>query len=127
MYAQISHVITQPTTSKERSREPLRSLLLRTQDLIEIALVELDLAAKHLLVDGPRPCAVDGEEAKDQHVHCSELVVVRVLLDDRPREPLRPCVEQVECHSLRTAARASEQAVPAQGAIVPPRPSGAAL
>ena len=71
----------------------LRQLRLR---VLEHLLVELELAAEDLLVDGPGPRSRDGEIAKHEDVHGRELVVVGVLLDDGEREALGARVLEVK-------------------------------
>merc|ERR1711865_1181116 len=72
------------------------SLLLLAEDLVELLAVEVELAAKDLLVNRELAGTGHREVAQDEHVHGRKLEVVRVRLRDAKREVLDARVEQVE-------------------------------
>eukprot|EP00964_Phaeocystis_antarctica_P091684 scaffold58849_cov70-Phaeocystis_antarctica.AAC.7 len=71
-------------------------LLLAAEGLVEQAGVEVELAAKDLLIDRVLASAGNREVAKHEHVHGRKLEVVRVGFRDAERERLRASVEKVE-------------------------------
>merc|ERR1719162_568302 len=92
------------------------SLLLLAEDLVELLAVEVELAAKDLLVNRELAGTGHREVAQDEHVHGRKLEVVRVRLRDAKREVLDARVEQVEDDGgdhrgrHRGSSRAREQA-----------------
>merc|ERR1712224_158735 len=72
------------------------SSLLRIVAALEQARVEVELPAKHLLVDRVLAAASNREVAKHEDVHCRELEIIRVRFGDAEREVLGTGIQQVE-------------------------------